>query len=163
VVRVAVPVTGSPSGFQWYQNGVPVSGQTSATLTVANVQSAQTGSYVLLVTASCTRITSTAYNLTVSTVTPNVVITLPNGSSVTVSGNSPRISLPTGGNIPLLATGGVFYEWLLVIDRVNGYEIRQVDSNATGLFTINRAGPYRLTVRGSNGCQRTVEGVIVSQ
>jgi hypothetical protein len=77
-----------------------------------------------------------------------------------VSGQTPLVTLPQGSSVPVQVTGGVFYEWLTIIDRLNGYEIRQVDQNTTGLFTLNRPGPYRLTVTNAGGCSRTVEGII---
>ena len=42
----------------------------------------------------------------------------------------------------------------------NGYLIRQSIINETGIFPIERPGPYTVTVTGSNGCRRTVEGII---
>lgn len=57
-------------------------------------------------------------------------------------------------------TGGVLYQWMTVIDRINGYEIRQGDQNTTGLFTIKHTGPYTLTVTSAGGCSRTVEGIV---
>ena len=61
------------------------------------------------------------------------------------------------------ATGGVLYELVTVIDPINGYEIRQADSNTTGLFPINRLGLFTLTVTGAGGCQRTVQWVVQGQ
>ncbi len=158
--QVAVPVTGSPNLFRWYRNGSIVSGQTSATLSLPMVQTNQAGRYLLVATANCNSATSTTYNMTVGTVMPTVTITLPNGSTVVVSGQTPAITLPQGGNVPVQVTGGVSYQWTTIIDRINGYEIRQVEQNITGLFTLNRPGPYRLTVTSAGGCSRTVEGIV---
>ena len=56
---------------------------------------------------------------------------------------------------------GVSFERVIILDRVNGFEIRQVDNNTSGVFPITRTGPFRLTVTDGNSCKRTVEGVIV--
>lgn len=167
LVQLVVPVTGSPHTLRWYWNPAGmgqapqlVSGQNSATLTLTNVQDGQAGRYVLVATANCNSVTSTAYNLVVGTVQPSITIALPDASTVVVSGQTPLVTLPQGSSVPVQVTGGVFYEWLTIIDRLNGYEIRQVDQNTTGLFTLNRPGPYRLTVTNAGGCSRTVEGII---
>jgi hypothetical protein len=167
LVQLPVSLTGMPNSLQWYQNPAVagqarqvVSGQTSATLTLANVQASQAGSYVLVATADCNSATTTAHKLNVNTVIPNVVITLPSGSSVAVTGQYPTITLPPGGTANMLITGGNYFDWTLVIDRINGFEIRQHEENTTGFFQINRAGPYRLKV-SNNGCEKTVEGQIV--
>ena len=73
----------------------------------------------------------------------------------------PSLSLLVSGRVlQATAAGGVLFERVMVIDRINGYEIRQADSNATGFFPITRTGPYRLTVTDANGCRTTVEGRI---
>lgn len=139
-VRVVATVIGSPTGLQWYKNGQLVTGQTSATLSLGGVDATQAGSYVLVLTGACST-TSAPFGLTVNPV-PVVTLALLNSGAV------------------LQATGGVLYERTIVIDRINGYEIRQTDSSTTGFFSITRVGPYRITVTGANGCQRTVAGVI---
>jgi predicted outer membrane repeat protein len=119
----------------------------------------QTGTYALTVTTGigCTAITSLTLNVAL---TPTVVITLPNGSTVSVSGNLPTLTLPPNGPLVLQASGGASYERLLVLDRINGYEIRQVDQNTTGIFPITTPGLFTLTVTGANGCSRTVQGAV---
>ena len=57
-------------GYQWYRNGVAVSSQTSATLTLSSVSVADAGSYSVVVTGACTLgsptgLTSTAFTLVV--------------------------------------------------------------------------------------------------
>ncbi|GAB4021257.1 choice-of-anchor Q domain-containing protein [Spirosoma koreense] len=71
-VRVPVGISGSPTSLQWYQSGPSggatiVSGQTSATLTLTNVQTAQSGSYSLVITNACNSVTTTAFSLSVTT------------------------------------------------------------------------------------------------
>ena len=66
-VSVSVSVSGDVSGYQWYKDGQPISGQTSATLTLASAQPSDAGSYALVATSSCNTLTSTDFVLTVST------------------------------------------------------------------------------------------------
>jgi len=61
------------------------------------------------------------------------------------------------------ALGGNTYERVMIVDRINGYEIRQNDSNNTGIFPITRLGLFTLTVTGVGGCQRTVQWVVQTQ
>ncbi len=158
-VRVAAVVSGTVTGYQWYRNGQLVSGQSSATLSLAGAQAGQAGSYVLVVTSGCGSATSTAFVLTVNPL-PTVSLLVPNNA--TVQGATITLPAPlTWVNFQVL--GGVLFERLIVIDRVNGFEIRQVDSNGTGIFPINRNGPFRLTVTDVNGCKRAVEGTVVMQ
>ncbi len=52
--------------------------------------------------------------------------------------------------------GGVSYELVKRIERINEYEIRQAEANQTGYFLITQTGPYSITVLGVNGCRATV-------
>ncbi|MCY7360407.1 MAG: hypothetical protein LH609_23705 [Rudanella sp.] len=72
----------------------------------------------------------------------------------------PVITLNNGLPTTFQVLGGTSYQRMQVIDRINGYEIRQVDTNATGVFTVNTPGPFSLTVTDANGCFRTVQGEI---
>ncbi|MCY7359960.1 MAG: hypothetical protein LH609_21410 [Rudanella sp.] len=93
---------------------------------------------------------------------PDVVTYFPNSLTVIpILGVIPTVTMTT---LPttIQATQGVYYEWSVVIDRINGYEIRQGESNETGIFQVSQVGPYTLTVTGSNYCKRTVKGVLIS-
>ncbi|GAB3688572.1 hypothetical protein GCM10027592_03720 [Spirosoma flavus] len=74
-VIVPVNVTGSATAYQWHKNNLntPVSGQTSATLSIPSATTADAGSYSLVVTGSCNSVTSTAFSLSV--VNPPATIT----------------------------------------------------------------------------------------
>jgi hypothetical protein len=95
---------------------------------------------------------------------PTITLTFPTG--VTVGpGPVPIITLPSplppGFNLSFQANGATFYERTAVVDRINGYEIRQVDNTTSGQFAINRNGLFTLTGSNANGCSRTVQGIIV--
>jgi len=159
-VSVAASITGSASGYQWYKDGQSLgSGQQSATLGLGGVQAAQAGSYELFVTGGCGSAMSTAFSLTVNALP--VVTLLVNNATVNLNNNSlPVITLNNGLPGSFQVLGGVAFERFQIIDRINGFEIRQVDTNATGVFTVNRTGLYNLTITDANGCKRTVQGEI---
>ncbi|QKZ12527.1 cellulose binding domain-containing protein [Spirosoma sp. KUDC1026] len=103
-VTTSVSTTGTVSTYQWYNDGALLSGQASATLTLANVQPTQSGSYLAVVTDGCRSLTSTAFSLTVNTppATPTLLTqtgqSYPGGqSSVTVDVNSGNVNLVVSG------------------------------------------------------------------
>lgn len=161
---VVVPATviSSGGGRQWYKDGLAVGGQTSATLTLGGVVAAQAGSYVLAVTGGCSS-TSNAFVLTVNPL-PTVTIVFPTSASVNPAG--PVVTVPVGMGLNYQVFGGgsnARYERKIVIDRINGFELRTVLDNQTGIFPIDRAGLYTIIVTDAKGCSRTVTGQIVGQ
>ncbi|WP_338874733.1 putative Ig domain-containing protein [Spirosoma sp. SC4-14] len=68
-VMTGVSVSGQPTSYQWYKDNLssPVTGQTSATLNLTNVQLADAGSYSVVVTGTCNSLTSNAFSLSVTT------------------------------------------------------------------------------------------------
>lgn len=102
---VVVPVgVNDTKTVQWYNTSGPVTGQTSATLTLTDVQLNQSGSYSLVITSECNSVTSTAFNLTVNPLTP------PSLTASATSSSSP-ISITAngcfGGTINWKPQGGV--------------------------------------------------------
>lgn len=119
----------------------------------------QSGTYSVLVTGAngCTALASQSLTITQA---PSVVVTFPNGTTAQGTGIASIQLPPLTSPVLIQATGGVLYELVTVIDRINGYEIRQTNSNTTGIFTINRLGLFTLTVTGDNGCSRVVQWVV---
>lgn len=158
-VSVPVGVTNA-TGLQWYKDGVAVPGQTSATLTLGGIQSSQAGNYRLVATGACNSLTTIpGFTLTVN---PEPTVTLVFNNSTTVMGTGiPTITIPAGLGQNFQVLGGTSFVRTIIVDRINGYEIRQVDQNATGIFPVTRPGPFTIVVTNSNGCSRTVQGVIV--
>lgn len=68
----AVAVGTAPISYQWSKNGTPISGATSSTLNLANVQTADNGSYTLTASNSVGSVTSNPAQLTVTTSIPLV-------------------------------------------------------------------------------------------
>ena len=85
-----------------------------------------------------------------------------NNSATVMGAGIPTITVPATPGQQFQVLGGNSFERIIVIDRVNGYEIRQRDVNTTGVFAINRLGLFSLTVTNSNGCSRTVQGILVN-
>ncbi|MFD2571935.1 putative Ig domain-containing protein [Spirosoma soli] len=67
-VTAGVVVDGPVLSYQWYKDNLnrPVSGQTSATLSLTNVQGSDAGSYFVVVSGNCNSLTSSAFSLSVS-------------------------------------------------------------------------------------------------
>src|SRR6185295_9520544 len=99
--------------YQWRSNSVAISGATSSTLTLNNVQSGQAGSYQVVVANSFGSVTSAVATLTVlGNVTTNGLALwlradvgpVLNGSAVTQwtdqSGNNRNATQATGANQP---------------------------------------------------------------
>jgi hypothetical protein len=221
-VTATVSVTGLPRNYQWYKDSFasPVLSQTTATLTLTNVTTANAGSYSVVVSNSVSNLTSNAFTLTVNQATVSLgnngplvcggvssatltaspagtgtyrfsagaspsgpsnnntatvtqagvysVTLTANGcsnvASTTVTGDTalPNVSSttqPTPNGLAVQVFGGVSYERLKSIERVNGYQIRQSEINGTGAFLITQPGPYSITVIGGNGCVASVTGV----
>ena len=99
--------------------------------------------------------------VTITPCTPTVTLVFNNSATVMGTG-IPTITVPNTPGQSFQVLGGNRFERVIVIDRINGYEIRQTDRNTTGVFAINRLGLFSLTVTNSNGCSRTVQGILVN-
>jgi hypothetical protein len=107
-VAFAVGVTGTSPSYQWRSNGIPISGATSASYALANVQSSFAANYSVVVTSVLNSVTSTPAVLTVSATvlglfdTNLVVIRVGNGAqALTANGNSMFLDQFTGNGVYL--------------------------------------------------------------
>jgi len=150
-VTFTVVATGSPApAYQWYLNSVAlangtqangsvVSGATSATLTVANTQSGNAGSYAVVVSSTAGSITSTAATLTVNTVP--VITTQPQSQTVNAGTNATFTVAAPGTPVPT-------YQWYLNSQAISGatnasYTIAGAQTSNAGSYTViasNTAG-----------------------
>ncbi|GAB3746690.1 hypothetical protein GCM10028817_02900 [Spirosoma pomorum] len=62
-----VNASGSVSAYQWYKDGAPISGATSATLSISNLSASNQGRYYIVVTGNCNSVTSNEIVLIVNT------------------------------------------------------------------------------------------------
>ena len=119
-VTVPASVSGTPTSTQWYKDGSAVSGQTSATLTLPNTTTANSGSYVLVV-SNCNSVTSTAFTLTVDSPTlslsndgpltctqPSVRLFAIGSSAGTYAFRAPDGSLSSNGNTARVSSPGTY-------------------------------------------------------
>jgi hypothetical protein len=73
-VTFSVTATGRPApDYQWFFNGTLLSGVTTPTLTLTNVQLADAGSYQVVVTNTVRAVTSAVATLTVSLPSPHLL------------------------------------------------------------------------------------------
>ncbi len=140
----SVVATGTaPLSYQWRFNSANLSGQTSSTLTLNSVTTADTGNYDVIVSNSNGSVTSVAATLTVST-SGNVppAITTPPANLTVAQGQNATFSVAATGTAPLT------YYWSKGTTLVAG--------PAGSSFTLTSAQPadagsYSVTVSNSVG------------
>jgi len=97
-VTFTVAASGNPAPtFQWSKDGVAISGATSATLALSNVQAANAGSYVAVATNSAGSATSSAATLTVNAAASAPTITSQPSSQTVTAGASVSFSAGSSG------------------------------------------------------------------
>ncbi len=99
----SVVASGSPAPtFQWFKGNAagnnPIAGATSATLTLANVQTSAAASYSVVVTNSAGSVTSAGAPLTVNTAAVGPAITAQPVGQVVVTGGSATFTVGATGN-----------------------------------------------------------------
>ncbi|QYM77803.1 immunoglobulin domain-containing protein [Horticoccus luteus] len=132
----------APFTYQWSKDGSPLSGETSAALTIASAQDTSAGDYTVVVTNGKGSVTSAPATLTISTVVnaPQVV-TQPQSQTVD-SGATVTFTITATGTAPLS------YQW-----RKNGTAIADEISDTLTLNNVQPAdaGAYTVVVSNSAG------------
>ena len=142
----------SPFGFQWSRNGTPVPGATNAVLALEDIQAAQAGSYVCVVSNQVATLASAPAEVTVDTTQPPTILEAPLSLSAAV-GAKAEFKVRAVGPRPLV------YQWLK-----EGVPV----SSATGpVLLIPRvrtadAGRYSVRVTGANGRPVTSPEAVLS-
>ena len=126
-VSFSVTASGTaPLNYQWRKNGTPISGATTATLTLANVATADAATYSVVIGNSAGSATSTDAVLTVQS--PPAILTQPANQN-TVLGNSVALTVAATGTAPLN------YQWIkggvAIVDGGN------LSGSATSTLTIS--------------------------
>ena len=140
-VTVSGSVIGSATSYQWYKDGAPVSGITSATtvsLSLGSVSGIDQGSYSLVVMGSCNSITSTAFSLTVNP--------LP---SVSIMAN-PSTTLNCLSSLTLTAIS-------------SATALKWSTCETTPTISIRTPGTYVVTATDENGCTMVSNTLSVGQ
>jgi hypothetical protein len=149
-VSYSVVVSGASPTFQWRKDGTNLPGATGSLLTLANVTSAQAGSYDCVVSSSCgSPVTSAAVTLAVDPATS--ITTQP--SAVTVCEGSPI-------NLSVTASGSSLqYQWKKAGTDIPGAtrSTLNIPMSAPG-----DAGAYTCTVTGACGTPVTSSSAAVT-
>ena len=147
-VTASVAATGTNLTYQWYLNGLALTGvasATTATLSLTDVQLSSTGIYWVVVKNSCpASLNSTAFSLS--------VLAPPRAS---LTNNGPlTCSMP---GVTLSASEGNTREPLTYRFSAGA---SQIDNGPTA--TVSSAGVYSVTVVGTNGCSATASTTVTS-
>ncbi|MFT3869892.1 MAG: immunoglobulin domain-containing protein [Nibricoccus sp.] len=132
-VTFTAAASGSPAPvLQWYHDGTLLSGKTAASLTLANVQTADAGSYTVTATNSAGSVTSSVVVLTVLTA-PSITAQ-PQNATATVGGST-TLSVVASGPAPLS------YQWKKGGAVISGattanYTISNVQTSDAGSYTV---------------------------
>ncbi len=97
---INLPVSATGPGaltYQWFKEGSPLNPpQTTATLSLTNVQAADAGSYQLVITSTCNSLTTNAFSLSVNT-GPAPVLTLNPAVTLPIWQNTPYVTVNVTG------------------------------------------------------------------
>lgn len=163
---LSVAGTGTqPLSFQWFKNGVAISGKTDVTLVFANAQAGDAGSYTVRVTNSAGTVTSEPAAVTVSqAATAPAITTQPQPLALSVGGSG-TISVVSSGSAPLS------FQWFRNGNALSGKTDTSLSfSNAqiadSGAYTVrvtNSAGSVLSGTATISVAEHTQPPVIVTQ
>ena len=128
-----VAATGTaPLGYQWQFNGIAVAGATNTNLALDNVQTANGGSYTVVVTNSAGSATSAVAVLTV--IVPPTITTQPLSQNAT-QGTSVTFTVATSGTAPFS------YQWQFNSSNISGatassYTLANVQLTSAGSYSV---------------------------
>jgi Leucine-rich repeat (LRR) protein len=129
----SVTATGTaPLSYQWQFGGAPISGATTSTLILNNVQLSETGNYSVTITNVAGSLTSSAAALTVWA--PPAITAQPQ-SATNIAGTTANFSVSATGTAPLS------YQWQfngVNLDGANGstLTLNNVQPGAAGNYTV---------------------------
>lgn len=131
-----------PLAYQWRKDGAAIAGATSASLTLSNVTTADTGTYTVVVTNSAGSATTTGATLTVTgLITPPAIAAQPAAQTAPVGGSATFTVAATG-------TAPLTYQW-----RKDGTALAGATSATLTLsnLTAANAGAYSVVVTNASG------------
>jgi uncharacterized protein (TIGR02145 family) len=153
-VTFSVSASGSyPLSYQWYVGGIAISGATSSTYIISNVQVAQSGTYTVMVSnGTLPNATSNGAVLTVTTTVAPSITTQPQSQTV-AAGQSVTFSVSATGTAPLS------YQWYK-----DGATISGATSSSYSISNVQtaNAGTYVVTVSDGTLPNATSNGVVLS-
>ena len=141
VLNLVVDAGGTPSlGYLWRKDGAPIAGATTSSLTVANLQASDSGSYDVVITNAFGTLISSPAVITVQTPTQPVISQGPTG----------RTLYPGGFlDLTVMASGGqLHYQW-----QMDGTNLPGATTSAYVLSSVTAgdAGTYQVSVSNSVG------------
>jgi hypothetical protein len=136
----------APLSYAWQKNGVAIAGATTATFTIASVQTTDVGSYTCIVSNAAGNVTSAAATLAIAVPT---IGTQPASASA-AAGNSVTVSVVATGSSPT-------YQW-----QKDGTAIAGATSASYTLADLQplNAGLYRATVTNAGGSTLTNPAIV---
>lgn len=147
-----VVATGNPAvTYQWRKDGADVSGATSATLSLSNVQSGSAGTFTVVVTNSAGTATSSAATLTVTPLATGPTITTQPASVAVAQGTASSFSVVAAGTAPFT------YQW-----RKDGVALSGAMSATLAFSSVQsaNAGDYTVVVTNSAGSATSVAATL---
>jgi hypothetical protein len=123
------------TSYQWYQDGNPISGQTSSTTIVTTA-----GNYTVTASANCTSAQSATY--VVQNPTPHKPVVTPSGPT----------TFCTGGSVTLQSNSPTGIQWYLNGNPIGGATSQNYVATASGTYTAQL---------NALGCHSTVSDPIV--
>ncbi|MEO9112790.1 MAG: immunoglobulin domain-containing protein [Lacunisphaera sp.] len=138
----------APFTYQWIKDGSSLSGSTSSTLTLSNVQSANAGSYAVTVANAAGSTTSPVSTITIAL--PPVITTQPVSQSVAVGAAVTFTAVASGTPIPT-------YQW-----KENGVSISGATNASLTLTNVqtSAAATYSVVATNSIGSATSVGAVL---
>lgn len=141
-VTLSVSATGTIAlTYQWYKNGIAISGATSSSYQISNAHSGDAGSYTVTVTNSAGVVTSSPASLTVSVAsTAPVLLTQPQSTTAAI-GAAVNFSASAS------STAGLSYQWSkdgspLAGATTNQYSIPSVSTSDAGSYMVTATNGF---------------------
>lgn len=135
----AYGVANGPVNYQWRRNGSILGGQTAAVLSLANVNTGNSGNYDVVVTSGANSVTSSVSAITVVAGPP---VTFTNPASMTRYLTAPAtFTVSAGGSVPLS------YQWQKNSNDIVGatsptLTIPSVAASDAGFYRVKLGNPY---------------------
>ena len=143
----------APVNFQWYFNSTnALANATLATLTLANIQYSDRGSYSVIVSNSAGSVTSVVAMLVVTNIeTPPFITAQPQSQSVNM-GQTANFGVTADGSVPL------YYQWYF-------NDITPLTDQTNALLTLSNigtldAGNYSVIVSNAFGTTNSVDALL---
>ena len=139
-VTMTVAALGNlPLSYQWTKGGAKISGKTTATLTLTNVRTTDSGNYAVVITNTVGSVTSSVVALTVQT-SPPILVTAPQSATRNLGGTA-FFSASVQGSVPLA------YQWLHGGVAIPGatnltLTIPELQSADAGTYTFQASNIY---------------------